>query len=157
MSDRDHLRQLTMLLHPFPSHLVTRKPGASGGDYVGHPIVEQRILDVLGPVDFEVKTIIRGDVPEKGAKPAIPNAVVGVVCRMTATIDGRVVAVEEAGDVENPHNPEQDGARLKNAMSDAYKRCAMRLGVGLHLWAGDDFYLGKKLLEADNEKAGVAS
>lgn len=159
MSDRDHLRQLTMLLHPFPSHLVTRKPGAGGGDYVAHPIVEQRLLDVLGPVDFEVKTIIRGDVPAKDGskpKPSIPNAVVGVVCRMTATIDGRTVSVEEAGDCESPHNPEQDGARLKNAMSDAYKRCAMRLGVGLHLWAGDDFYLGQKLLDADNEKAAAS-
>lgn len=160
MSGRDDLRQLTMLLHPFPSHLIERKPGSGGGDYVAHPIVEQRILDVLGPVDFEVVQVVRGYVPAKGGekpKPALENAVVGVVCRMRAEIDGREVTVEEAGDVESPHNPEQDGARLKNAVSDAYKRCAMRLGVGLHLWAGDDFYLGEKLIEQDRERAGGGS
>jgi hypothetical protein len=40
---------------------------------------------------------------------------------------------------------------MKDAMSDAYKRCAMRLGVGLHLWAQEHYYLGEKLLKADTE------
>jgi hypothetical protein len=61
------------------------------------------------------------------------------------TIDGHTVT----GDCEQPHNWDTDGARLKDAMSDAYKRCAMRLGVGLHLWAQDAFYLGEKMLKQD--------
>jgi len=66
---------------------------------------------------------------------------VGAVCRVRAVVDGRTVAVEEIGDCEQPHNWPHDGARLKDAMSDALKRCGMRLGVGLHLWSQDEFTL----------------
>ena len=52
---------------------------------------------------------------------------------MTVEIDGQLVTVEEAGDVEQPFNWHTDGARLKDAISDAVKRCAMAFGVGLHL------------------------
>jgi hypothetical protein len=31
------------------------------------------------------------------------------------------------------------------ATSDAYKRCAMRLGLGLHLWSKDGYYLSEGL------------
>ena len=34
---------------------------------------------------------------------------------------------------------------LKNAISDAHKRCAMRVGLGLHLYAQDDYFLLKQL------------
>jgi hypothetical protein len=74
---------------------------------------------------------------------------------MRATIDGTEHTVTEAGDCENPGNWPHDGARLKDASSDAYKRCAMRLAaVGLHLWAGSDFYLFEKLSKVDTERAG---
>lgn len=154
------MRDLTKLLHPFPSAVVKTNP-SGGGSYVAHPVVEQRILDVLGPVDFQLVQVIRGDVPgtppnpngksarAKAGTPDLTAAVVGVVCRMRCSIDGQTVQVEEAGDCEAPHNWPHDGARLKDAMSDAYKRCAMRLGVGLHLWAQDAFYLGAKLLKQD--------
>ena len=154
------LRDLTKLLHPFPAKMIHSNP-SGGGTYVSHPVVEQRLLEVLGPVDFQLVEIVRGPVAEKmpnllaksargkAGSPAIESAVVGVVARMSAYVDGRPVVVEEAGDCEDPHNWPHDGARMKDAMSDAYKRTAMRLGVGLHLWAQDDFYLGRKLLEQD--------
>lgn len=154
------LRDLTKLCHPFPASMIEKNP-SGGGSYVSHPVVEQRILDVLGPVDFGLVQIVRGDVPgrpgdpngksdrAKAGTPDLPGAVVGVVARMSATIDGRAVTVEEAGDCEAPHNWPHDGARMKDAMSDAYKRCAMRLGVGLHLWAQEHYYLGDKLLKQD--------
>ena len=53
---------------------------------------------------------------------------------MTVEIDGQLVTVEEAGD-RTTFNWHTDGARLKDAISDAVKRCAMAFGVGLHLWA----------------------
>lgn len=31
--------------------------------------------------------------------------------------------------------------------------CAMRLGVGLHLWSQDDFYLAEKLMKQDEAAA----
>lgn len=154
------LRDLTKLLHPFPSSMVERNP-SGGGTYVSHPVVEQRILDVLGSVTTELVELVRGHVPGKAPNPKgtsarakagtpdLPNAVVGVVLRMRAVVDGREVVAEEVGDCEEPHNWPHDGARAKDAFSDAYKRCAMRLGVGLHLWAQEHFYLGDKLLKQD--------
>jgi hypothetical protein len=38
---------------------------------------------------------------------------------------------------------------MKDAMSDAFKRCAMRCGLGLHLWSQGDYYLYDRLTEAE--------
>ena len=72
-------------------------------------------------------------------------------------IDGKTVSVEEVGDVEKPSNWKTNGARMKDAVSDAVKRCAMALGVGLHLWSQinntDEYFLDKQLAKnvKDNE------
>jgi hypothetical protein len=153
-------KQITALCVPFPDRVIHKNP-SGGGSYVKHSTVQQRIMDVLGLVDFELVEIIRGHVagkaPDpkgtsaraKAGTPALENAVVGVVVRMTAVVDGKTVVVEEAGDCEAPHNWPHDGARMKDAMSDGFKRCAMRLGVGLHLWSQDDFYIARKLIDRD--------
>ena len=145
-------RQLTMLLHPFPTHVIHTNP-AGGGTYVKHSTVHQRLLDVLGaPPTTELVQVIRGTADGRKGTDPMPEVVVAVVLRMTAEIDGRTVTVEEAGDCELPSNWKHDGARMKDAMSDAYKRCAMRLGVGLHLWSQDDFYIAAKLMRQDDEQ-----
>jgi hypothetical protein len=141
------VRDLTRLTKPFGAGAIKSNP--KGGSYVAHPVVEQRLLDVCGPVATEVVQIIRGYVVTKNEP--LQDACVAVVLRMTAVIDGRHVSVEEVGDCESPGMWATDGARLKDAMSDAYKRCAMRLGVGLHLWAQEDFYLYTKLATQDSE------
>ena len=58
-------------------------------------------------------------------------------------VDGKEVTVTAIGDVENDQG--NDGTNAKHAESDAFKRCAMKIGLGLHLWAGDEYYLDKKL------------
>jgi len=45
--------------------------------------------------------------------------------------------------VEHPSG--NNASNLKNASSDALKRCAMRVGVGLHLWSQENYYLDKAL------------
>jgi len=140
------LRQLTKLLWPFPQSAINDNPSGYGS-YVAHSVVEQRLLDVLGGVDTALVQVLRGDTAD------LHDVVVGCVLRMSATIDGRTVHVEEVGDCESPKNWPHDGARMKDAMSDAYKRCAMRLGVGLHLWAGNAFYLAEKFRRQDEEAA----
>ena len=71
---------------------------------------------------------------------------------MTLEIDGQIVTVEEAGECEQPFNWRTDGARMKDAVSDAVKRCAMAFGVGLHLWAQfegkSEYFLDKQLEKA---------
>jgi hypothetical protein len=161
-------RDITKLVWPFPDKVIQKNP-SGGGSYVAHPVVEQRLIDVLGrPPHTELVEVVRGRVegcePNPKAKSAryqrgwapMPDAVVGVVLRMSCMIDGERVVVEEVGDCEDPPNWPHDGARLKDAFSDAYKRCAMRLGVALHLWIKEPqkhFYLAGKLLAQDNPEA----
>ena len=77
-----------------------------------------------------------------------------MILALTVEIDGELVTVEEAGDVEQPFNWRTDGARLKDAVSDAVKRCAMAMGVGLHLWAQMDgqseYFLDEQLKKASS-------
>jgi hypothetical protein len=145
--------QRRRLAQPFPSDLIKRKAGASGGDYVAHETINQRLLQVLGPFDLHVAEIVRGDVlavepnPRSNSRrgkegtPALQGIVVAVVVRLVVEIDGRSTAVEEIGEVDDVHNWAHDGLRLKAAMSDGLKRAAMRLGCGLHLWAPDAYFL----------------
>ena len=146
------MSQLRELARPFPDTYVHRNP-SGGGDYVKHHVVVQRLLSIVGPYDFRVVQVIRGDVmpipPNPNGKtdrakrgaPMLSNVVVGVICSLDVEIDGRQVHVEDAGDCEQPHNWPTDGARLKDACSDAIKRCAARLGLGLHLWSQEEYWL----------------
>jgi len=143
-------RQQTKLLKTFPAAAVKSNP-TGYGSYVAHTLVEQRLIDVFGvPPRTKVVHVIRGNAPGKKADdPPLENVVCGVVLRMEATVDGHEWWAEEAGDCELPSNWTHDGPRLKDAMSDAYKRCAMRLGVALHVWAGEAFYLAEKFAKQD--------
>ena len=55
------MRDLTKLAHPFPQRVIHGNP-SGGGTYVKHATVVQRLLTVLGPVDFELVEIVRGRV-----------------------------------------------------------------------------------------------
>jgi hypothetical protein len=128
--------QLERLAKPFPAKYV--KPPAKGkyGDYIDHEIVNQALLIILGAFSFEVQQVFYN-----------PDGLLdGCTASLTAVIDGREVTVTEAGDCEHAENKKTQGDRLKNSASDALKRCAMRLGCGIHVWAGgDDFFLYDRL------------
>ena len=127
------MSQLHELSRPFPASLVKQKPGKFSAAYVEHSVISQRLLEVVGPHSFEVKQAITN-----------PDGVVtGCLAALSCTIDGFPVVVVEVGDVEHPSA--NNASNLKNAASDALKRCAMRLGVGLHLWSQDNYYLDKAL------------
>jgi len=158
---RTMTEQLTRLAQPFKSSLI-HSEGRGGGDWVSHSAVKEKLLAVVGPYSWERVDILRGYVPgiepnpngsSKRAKtgaPAIENSVVGYIGRLTCRIDGQVVSVEGCGDCEDPHNWPHDGARLKDAESDAFKRAAIHVGVGLHLWSGNEFFLHGYLKEQGN-------
>jgi hypothetical protein len=127
------MKQLYELARPFPASLIKQKPGKFAADYVEHSVITQRLLEVVGPHDFAVDRIITN-----------PDGVlVGCTAVLSVQIDGRLVSITEVGDVERPGD--NNASNLKNAASDALKRCAMRLGVGLHLWSQDNYYLDKAL------------
>jgi hypothetical protein len=125
--------QLYELSRPFPQSLVKQKPGKFAASYVEHSVVSQRLLEVVGPHDFAIDRIVTS--PD--------GVVVGCTATLTVEVDGRRVSITEVGDVERPGD--NNGSNLKNASSDALKRCAMRLGVGLHLWSQDNYYLNTAL------------
>lgn len=126
------MTQLHELATPFPAKFVSQKPGKFAASYVAHDIVTQRLLEVCGPFSFSMDELIRDKAGD----------VVGCLATLVVTIDDRTVSITEVGDVEPAGSANKnDGARAKDALSDAFKRCAMRIGLGLHLWAGENYYL----------------
>lgn len=122
-------QQLRDLVKRIPQSYVKTKPGGFQADYVSHADIQQILLAKVGPVSQEVTQIIYNS----------DHVLQGCVLRCTFVIDGQTVVVEEAGDVERPGS--NNGSNLKNAVSDAIKRCAMRVGVGLHLWSQENYVL----------------
>ena len=133
--------QLARLVYPFKASLIKKKPGKGGGNYVPHSLVMERVLAILGPHSYEVvREVYDSD-----------GALSGVVGQLTATIDGQRVRVSEYGDVDEIITGEgknvtgNNGARAKKASSDAYKRCAMRLGCGVQLWSREKSFISMVL------------
>ena len=115
------------------------------GKYVPHYVIVQWLLATVGPFDWELVEVLRGD--SRGTVKQVDidlhNVIVGVVYRLTVVVDGHRVMVEEVGEVD-AYTKTGDGARLKHCTSDALKRCAMRLGIAIQLWceaASDEHFL----------------
>ncbi len=131
------MNQLYELSRRFPDKFIHKNPSGFG-DYIQHSVIRQRLLTVLGAYSTDIVETLYDD-----------GIITGVVLKLSCVIDGKEISVVEAGDVENPSNWKTNGARMKDAMSDAIKRCAMALGVGLHLWSQidgqDEYFLDKQL------------
>ena len=144
------MSELRELAEPFPAAMVEKAPVGKFGSYVTHSNYTQRALSILGPHTFGAVDLIRGYAPaiktENNSWPARENAVVGVVAELTVTIDGKEVTITEIGTEDNPAM-KHDAECAKNALSDAYKRCWMRVGLGLHLWSKKprDYFLAIQL------------
>ena len=125
---------LYQLARPFPEAFIVKKPGGKfQADYVAHGVITSRLLEVLGPFDWSIAKVITN--PE--------GLAVGCIGRLEVTVDGRPVVIEEVGDCEQVSA--NSASNLKHASSDALKRAAMRLGLGLHLWVGDGYWLHRSL------------
>ena len=135
------MTDLYQLSRPFPESLIKQKPGKFSASYVEHSVVVQRLLEIVGPFNFTIdKPVTNPD-----------GTVTGCLATLECWIDGDFVTITEVGDVEHPS--QNNGSNLKNAASDALKRCAMRLGLGIHLWAQDNYYLDKALEKRESDAA----
>lgn len=144
---------LQELAKPFPQKYIHSNP-TGFGEYIQHSVIRQRLLSVLGPYEQRVIQVFKEEMTDKQGK--LKTVTTGVVLEMTFNIGGRDVSVQEVGDVEQPFNWKTEGARMKDAVSDAVKRCAMAIGCGLHLWARhegkSEYFLDQQLskeLEGD--------
>ena len=147
---------LQELSKPFPQKYIHKNP-TGFGEYIQHSVIRQRLLSVLGPFEQKVIQVFKEEMTDKQGKTK--TVTTGVVLEMTFNIAGRNVSVQEIGDVEQPFNWKTEGERMKDAVSDAVKRCAMAIGCGLHLWARHDgkseYFLDQQLakeLEGDTEE-----
>lgn len=138
---------LARLATRFPDRFVKDAPQGKHGEYVPHDVVNQRALAIVGPHSFEVVELIRGMVDKwvdkktgEIKREARADGVTGVLARLTVKIGDATLTVVEVGTEDNPQLG-SDAENAKKAASDAYKRCWMRLGLGLHLWSGTDYEL----------------
>ena len=135
--------QLQSLAKRIPKSYIKTNPGGFEADYCSHADVQQMLIAKLGvPPSQEVTQIIR----------SADGQAQGVVLRMVFNIDGQTVVIDEVGECERPG--QNEGLNVKNAVSDAVKRCAMRIGRGLELWCQETYVLDKALAtkEGDNNE-----
>ncbi len=130
-------RQLIELTTRVPKKFISQiQTGGGQADYVEHSVIRQLLLRILGPYSWRIEGPYRsGDDQEQA----------GVTGVLTVTVDGREVSVSGVG----------QGRDVKTAESDAMKRAAMNLGVGLHLWAQDNYFLDTQLAQDHPEKKEV--
>lgn len=117
-----HSEILAALSAPFPPEVIRHRPGVGGKDltWVDARTVAARLDEVLGVSgwDFAVEPV--GDT----------NTVVGILtCRFP---DGTVARRQDFG-----YETGGSGEWLKEAASDALRRCASLFGVARYLYAGD--------------------
>jgi hypothetical protein len=146
--------QLRNLAEPIPDRYVGKND--KGMDASDHTVITQ-LLHLYAPGwSFEITQVLRSDVPEKVTqKHTYPGGlfITGCIGRLTVDVDGHRVVIDEAGGVELAGMKDGDGERLKHAASDALKRCAMRLGLGLSIWAQTNYFLPAALDKHAQEKA----
>ena len=127
------------LIQRIPEIFIKAPPQGKHGKYVGHSDIGQiALLRLRRPHGWRVLREVRGFIPEGKTQsdkvyPERPNGIVGVVGEITVLIDGEWWVVSEEGEANSP-STSWDWENTKTAASDAYKRCWMRLGLGLELW-----------------------
>ena len=128
--------QLMQLARVFPQKLVSQlKKKTHTEDYINHSVITQRLLQVCGPFDWDVEVIFNGEGKPVAAKGTL-----------IVDVDGKKVKVSGIGTDQNKAGKD-DGDIIKEMESDALKRAAMRVGVGLHLWAQDQYFLFTQMLK----------
>lgn len=114
------------LTKTFSKNEILEAPKGKFGKYVPHHLITKRLNEVMH--DGWTFEILR-EIKDKNGRCS------GVVARMT--IDGLGFR-DEIGDTNAQQDSRNtDSELIKLATSDAIKRCAMRFGIGLHLWTGD--------------------
>ena len=128
------MSDLLRLSKPFHPQFIESKPGKFSADYVKHSTVNEFLLGIVGPFDWQLVQVLHE-----------PDGMVsGAVYRLSVEIDGRMVHVEEVGSIQQG-GTKNNGDRMKDAASDCLKRCAMRMGLGLHLWSQENYILHSTL------------
>jgi hypothetical protein len=130
-------------------------------DYVDHTQVTQKLIALIPDVHISINYnagnggyIYEDHTTQDGD---IKSILVGVSVTVSGTIDNRYRTVDEVGmcdkpfEVEGGKSPANNGERAKECMSDAIKRCGLRLGIGLELYGKDTNSWVSSFLEGNLE------
>lgn len=134
------MNQLRKLATPFPAQFInTVQKAGRQESYVSHSVITQALLAVVGPFTLQVRDVtITGTGPDER---------VDLVVSITCTIDGEQVTLESTG--TDHATVTKTGnvipASAQNAEAQAFKRAVSRAGLGLHLWAGTEYFLHDRL------------
>jgi hypothetical protein len=116
--------QLQDLSKRLPEKWIQQKPGVGfAAKYASHGDIQQALLAKVGPTS---QRIVKEIYNSEG------NVLEGVILEMVFHIDLEPVVIQEIG--ESERDTGNNALNLKNSVSDAVKRCAMRVGLGLELW-----------------------
>ncbi len=124
-------------------------------DYVEHTQVTQRLIALIPDVQMILGHHLYDTVEDDSGIQR--KFLTGVEYTVKGTIDGHLRSVTEVGMCDKPFFTEgnkkvaNNGERAKECISDAIKRCAMRLGVGIELY-DTSAWLNPYLSGTDNEK-----
>lgn len=114
-----------------------------GISYVDHTQVTQRLIALIPDVQFKAGHHIYDKYEDDQGKQY--KFLTGIEYTIEGTIDGHFRSVTEVGMCDKPfeYAPKEDGSkprvinngeRAKECISDAIKRCGMRLGIGIELY-----------------------
>ena len=117
------MSDLLKLSKPFNPRFIEKKGGSFSADYVSHSTVNEFLLGILGPFDWQLVQVLHE--PD--------GAISGVVYRLSVEIDGRMVHVEEVGSIQQGGN-KNNGDRMKDAVSDSLKRWGLTLSSKHSTW-----------------------
>jgi hypothetical protein len=107
-------------------------------DYVDHTQVTQKLIALIPDLEMKLGSYVYDKIEDENGNTR--KFLTGVDYTISGTIDGEFRTVTEAGMCdkpfynEDPRKISNNGQRLKECISDAVKRCAMRLGVGIELY-----------------------
>ena len=120
------------------SFVKTKKQSFGDVKYVEHTQVTQKLIALIPDLKMELGSVFYDKVEdENGIRRKF---LTGCEYTISGTIDGEFRSVTEAGTCEKPFFEQgnmkvaNNGQRLKECISDAVKRCGMRLGVGIELY-----------------------
>ena len=117
--------QMAALAAPFPPEVIRTKGGSFAAKYVSHADVTERLNEVIPGWVYEPMARTPEGLPlfdEDG----------GLWIWLITPLGERMPGYGEPGTMDNRHD------QKKTAVSDAIKNAAMRLGVALDLWKGDE-------------------
>ena len=124
-------------------------------DYVDHTQVTQKLIALIPDLNMNLGSVYYDKIEDDNGNQR--KFLTGCDYTISGTIDGEFRTVTEAGMCDKPFFAKENskspvsnnGQRLKECISDAVKRCALRLGVGVELYDSEAWL--SSYLDKDNK------